>query len=392
MIDSPANPAVPQAHSVREALPAASGRRVLVTGGAGFIGSHLVFKLLQRGDQVIVIDNLSTGRAVNLPAFHPRLTMIVADVSTALLSHAAALSDGLHEVYHLAAAVGVGLIVGKPIESIETNITQTAALLAALSQLRNPPRVLVASSSEVYGKSTSLPFREDDDVVYGPTTVARWSYAMSKAVDEHLALAYASQRQLPVVVARFFNTVGPGQVGDYGMVLPRLIAAALNGQAVAVYGDGKQTRCFCDVRDVSGILPVLLGHTPALGQIFNIGSEQSITISDLARAVLRITHSAGAIEYLPHAAVYGPGFEDLAHRRPDTSRLRAAVSFSPQWSLDQTIADTAAWIIAGKLSGVDWQQGNVALPQMGAGADEGSSNPVVQNFEGLATRERELPS
>lgn len=332
--------------------PASRAQHALVTGGAGFIGSHLVHTLLAQGDRVTVIDNLSTGRAVNLPAHHPRLRIIIADVSSAIAG-LASLGPFTH-AYHLAAAVGVGLIVGKPIESIETNITQTAALLAALSSLPSPPRLLVASSSEVYGKSTALPFREDDDAVYGPTTVPRWSYAISKAVDEHLALAYFSQRNLPVLITRFFNTVGPGQVGDYGMVLPRFIESALRGEDITVHGDGRQSRCFCDCRDVAALLPRLLDHTPALGRIFNVGSDETITILDLAKLVIRVTSSTCAIVHRPHAAIYGPAFEDLAHRRPDISRVRTAVGFQPSISLEQTIKDIAAWIARGKGSGVDW--------------------------------------
>lgn len=323
-------------------------RRSLVTGGAGFIGSHLVANLLLAGDHVTVVDDLSTGRRVNLPASHPRLTLVESDLAVAL---AGPLADATFDrIFHLAAAVGVRLIVADPIRSIHTNIEQTAALLR-FALARGGPSVLIASSSEVYGKSAKLPFREDDDLVFGPTTVSRWSYAMSKAIDEHLALAYHAQHGLSTVVARFFNTVGPGQVGDYGMVLPRFVERALRHDPLEVHGDGLQSRCFCDVRDVAAILPALIDHP---GKVYNVGSDSPVTILDLARRVLAITGSRSDIRVVPYVAAYGPGFEDLAMRRPDTQRLRKTTGFQPRFTLDATIADVAAWIAADKPSGVDW--------------------------------------
>jgi UDP-glucose 4-epimerase len=316
-------------------------RRVLVTGGAGFIGSHLVDRLLARGDSVTVVDNLSTGRRENLPAAHQQLRFIEADLRDAL----AALGRGevFDEIYHLSAAVGVKLVLNEPIRSIETNVEQTAALLrfaAAHGGSRGVP-TLIASSSEVYGKAAKSPFSEEDDVVYGPTTAGRWSYACSKAIDEYLALAYHQKHGLPVVVARFFNTVGPRQVGDYGMVLPRFVAAALAQQPLTVYGDGSATRCFCDVRDVVEALPRMLGAPACHGRIFNVGSDKPIAISALAELVIAALGSRSRKRFIPYSEAYPPGFEDLQQRQPDLSRLRSVLTFQPAITLEQTIGDLA---------------------------------------------------
>lgn len=327
-----------------------SPRRSLVTGGAGFIGSHLVRELLARGDRVTVIDNLSTGRLANLPldaqgAGHANLRLIRADLSAALRE-----MDRLgrfDEIYHLAAAVGVRRVIERPIESIETNVQETAALLRFASthtseEGRLPP-TLIASSSEVYGKSAKSPFSEDDDCVYGPTTALRWSYACSKALDEYLALAHHAEHGLPVVVARFFNTVGPRQVGDYGMVLPRFVAAILAGEAPEVFGDGAQTRCFCDVRDIAPALPRLLEHPACHGRVFNLGSDEPVRIVDLARRVALALGATGVEPRLvPYDRAYGPGFEDLQQRKPDLSRVRSAIGFQPRIPLERTIRDIAA--------------------------------------------------
>jgi UDP-glucose 4-epimerase len=322
-----------------------------VTGGAGFIGSHLVRELLAAGDLVTVVDDLSTGRRINLPASHSRLELIESDLALALAGPLAV--RAFDRIFHLAAAVGVGLIVADPIGSIHTNIEQTAALLRFANARGGPkgPAVLIASSSEVYGKSTRLPFREDDDLVFGATTVGRWSYAMSKAIDEHLALSYHARHGLRAVVTRFFNTVGPGQIGDHGMVLPRFVERALSNQPLEVHGDGSQSRCFCDVRDVAGVLPAIIEHP---GKVYNVGSESTITILELARRVVAATNSRSEIRVIPYAAAYGAGFEDLAMRRPDVSRLRHATGFTPRFHLDTTIADVASWVASGKGSGVDW--------------------------------------
>jgi UDP-glucose 4-epimerase len=331
-------------HPRSDADPSAPGRRVLVTGGAGFIGSHLTDLLLARGDRVTVVDNLSTGRRSNLPASREGLRFIEAELSDALDAFDG--REGFDEIYHLAAAVGVRLVMSEPIRSIETNVEQTAALLrfagsGARGPSGRPPVTLIASSSEVYGKSSKSPFREDDDVVYGPTTVGRWSYACSKAIDEYLALAHHAQHGVPVVVCRFFNTVGPKQVGDYGMVLPRFVEAAIAGSDLPVYGDGSASRCFCDVRDVVSVLPRLLANPTCRGRIFNVGSDRPITIASLARLVIKTLGSASGTRRLPYAEAFGPGFEDPQQRQPDLSSVRGAVGFEPRFTLEQTIRDLA---------------------------------------------------
>jgi len=316
-------------------------RRALVTGGAGFIGSHLTDILLARGDSVTVVDNLSTGRRSNLPPSHPNLRFIEADLGHALAAFGP--REGFDEIYHLAAAVGVSLVIKDPIGSIETNIEQTAALLrfAASRPDASTTRTLLASSSEVYGKSAKSPFSEDDDSLFGPTTVTRWSYACSKAIDEHLGLAYHAQHGLLVTVARFFNTVGPRQIGEYGMVLPRFVNAAINNLPLDVHGDGSQSRCFCDVRDVASILPRMLTTPGCAGRVFNVGAETPIRIADLARLVISTLGSRSTVRFIPHAEVYGAGFEDLAQRRPDLARIREATGFAPSREIVQTIRDLA---------------------------------------------------
>lgn len=318
-------------------------RRVLVTGGAGFIGSHLTERLLERGDHITVVDNLSTGRRENLPAAHERLRFIEADLRDALAAFGR--GERFDEIYHLAAAVGVRLVLTEPIASIETNVEQTAALLRFASTLmhesgRGVP-TLIASSSEVYGKAPKSPFSEEDDVVYGPTTAGRWSYACSKAIDEYLALAHHRQHGLPAVVARFFNTVGPRQLGDYGMVLPRFVVAAIRNEPLAVFGDGMATRCFCDVRDVVEVLPRMLAQTECHGRVFNVGSDRPISISDLADLVIQTLGSRSTKRFIPYNEAYPPGFEDLRQRQPDLSRLRSVVDFQPSRRLEQTIRDLA---------------------------------------------------
>lgn len=304
---------------------------------------------------VTVIDNLSTGRRSNL-AHHldadghdahgrplrDRVRFIEADLGRAL--DAFGEGEVFDEIYHLAAAVGVRLVVKDPIGCIHTNVAQTETLLRfadARHAAGHPCKVLIASSSEVYGKGSKVPFHEDDDVVYGSTSVVRWSYACSKAIDEHLALAYHSSRKLPVVITRFFNTVGPRQIGDYGMVLPRFVDAALANQHLEVHGDGNQSRCFCDVRDVAGVLPALVRSAGCIGRVFNVGSDQSISIGDLARLVIRTLDSMSAIRTIPYRDAFGPGFEDLMVRRPDLTRVKQAVGFAPTIPLQQTIQDLA---------------------------------------------------
>jgi len=341
--------------SAEPSHPDSHARRSLITGGAGFIGSHLTEHLLARGDRVTIIDNLATGRTINLPE-HLHLRFIEADLGEAL----AALGPGevFDEIYHLAAAVGVGLVMKDPISAVRTNIGQTIALLEFAAGRAAPGATalgiptLIASSSEVYGKNAKTPFSELDDVTYGPTVVSRWCYAYSKAIDEYLALSYSRQRGLGAVVARFFNTVGPRQVGDYGMVLPRFVGAALSGKPLQVHGEGKQSRCFCDISDVVRTLPVLLGTSACRGEVFNIGSDRSITIRGLAELVIRLTGSSSGIEYVPYSEAYPSGFEDLADRRPDLSKIRKAIGFVTRKSLEQTILDVAGWLSGSAPDGV----------------------------------------
>jgi len=305
----------------------------------------VVDALLARGDDVTVVDNLSTGRRTNLPGHDPRLRFIEADLSEAL--GAMGPGERFEQIYHFAAAVGVSLILEHPIEAIETNVNETAALLrfaCCRSDSGGPVPTLVASSSEVYGKGVRETFSEDDDVVYGPTTRLRWSYANTKAIDEFLALAYHDRFGLPAVICRFFNIVGPRQVGRYGMVLPRFVSAALGGEDLAVFGDGSQSRCFCDVRDVVPVLGRLLETASCHGRVFNVGAQTPISILDLARAVVRVTGSSSDIRCVAYEEAYRAGFEDLARRRPNLERIRSAVGFEPKVSLEQSIRDIAEQI------------------------------------------------
>ena len=313
-------------------------RCALVTGGAGFIGSHLVEHLLSEGMRVTVIDNLSTGRLSNLDAVIDSITFIEADVDRGLKELDSTMV--FDEIYHLAAAVGVDLVLKDPINSIKTNIHQTDAIFEYAMNHGSPP-TLIASSSEVYGKPATAVFHEDDDLHFGPTTTTRWSYAHAKAIDEHLAIAYWNQHQLPTIICRFFNTVGPRQVGRYGMVLPRFVNAAIKNEPIMVFGDGSQSRCFCDGRDVIGALPSMLRNTACHGSVFNVGSDHPITILDLAKHVINTLGSESKIQMVPYSEAYGPGFEDLSHRKPDLKRIRQAVGFEPKFALSQTIIDLA---------------------------------------------------
>ncbi|MDP3217014.1 MAG: NAD-dependent epimerase/dehydratase family protein [Deltaproteobacteria bacterium] len=309
--------------------------RALVTGGAGLIGSNLCEQLVARGDEVVALDDLSSGRVENLRGVlgAPGFRLVEASIfDEAALAAAVA---GCDEVYHLAAAVGVRMIVDRPVHTLETNIAGTERVLRAA--LAHAVPVLLTSSSEVYGKSVAVPFREDADMVFGPTTCTRWSYACSKAIDEFMALAFARERGLQVVVARLFNTVGARQTGRYGMVLPRLVRQGLGGGPLVVYGDGAQTRCFADAADVAQILMRLLRHPSARGGIFNVGHDQEVSILSLAERVRAKTSPGCALRLVPYAEAYGPGFEDLARRVPDLSRLRALLGEVPMRSLDEII-------------------------------------------------------
>jgi UDP-glucose 4-epimerase len=306
--------------------------RVLITGGAGFIGSHLADAYLQRGDHVYVIDDLSTGKIENIQhlkgqsRFHYTIDTVHNQPVTAELV------DQCDVIFHLAAAVGVKLIVESPVRTIETNVRGTEVVLALANKKKK--KVLVASTSEVYGLSSDVPFREDGNLVMGATTKGRWSYACSKAIDEFLALAYWREKKLPTIIVRLFNTVGPRQTGQYGMVIPTFVKQALAGRPITVYGDGNQSRCFGYVGDVVGALVKLMDHNDSVGQVFNIGSNQEISILDLAQRVKDLTQSDSEIVFIPYDEAYEEGFEDMPRRVPDISKVSELVGFRPEMSLD----------------------------------------------------------
>lgn len=316
--------------------------KVLITGGAGFIGSHLAELYLQERHQVFVIDDLSTGSIENIehlkpnPNFYYYLDTIT---NRQLLRE---LIDKCDLIVHLAAAVGVQLIVESPVNTIETNIYGTELVLQYASLKRK--KVMIASTSEVYGKSSEEQFSEEDDLVMGATTKGRWSYACSKAIDEFLSLAYWKERRLPVVIVRLFNTIGPRQTGRYGMVVPRFVRAALKNHPITVYGSGKQTRCFTNVTDVVHALKLLLEQEQAVGEIFNVGSTERISIEDLAHKIRTMTNSQSEIVYVPYDQAYAEGFEDMLRRMPDVSKLQNLIGFVPQKSLDVTLQEVIEWI------------------------------------------------
>lgn len=306
--------------------------RVLITGGAGFIGSHLADAYLQRGDEVSVIDDLSTGTIENIRHLktNPRFSYTIDSVHNQPVT--AELVDQSDVVVHLAAAVGVKLIVESPVRTIETNVRGTEVVLALANKKKK--KVLIASTSEVYGLSADVPFREDGNLVMGATTKGRWSYACSKAIDEFLALAYWREKKLPTTIVRLFNTVGPRQTGRYGMVIPTFVRQALAGRSITVYGDGKQTRCFGYVGDVVGALIKLMDHPDSVGQVFNIGSTEEISIFALAQKVKELTNSKSEIVFMPYDEAYEEGFEDMPRRVPDTSKINQLVGFKPEMKLD----------------------------------------------------------
>jgi len=313
-------------------------RHVLVTGGAGFIGGYLVRELIEAGHRVTVIDDLSTGMKENLAGLpEQQLQFLLGTVSDRI--EEATDGQSIDQIYHLAAAVGVKLIVDAPIQCIETNVHETALILRYAASVRCP--ILIASTSEVYGKSSSGRFREDDDVVYGSTAESRWSYAYSKAVDEHLALGWHHSEGLAVVITRFFNTIGPRQRGRWGMVLPRFVAAAMKNEPLRVHGDGLQERCFADVRDIVPLLPQLLGHSEAHGKVINVGFDDPVSILSLASMVVDVLDSSSEIELISIEDDYGRPIEDMRKRLPDLSLLRSLLNFERQISLEQTIIDTA---------------------------------------------------
>ncbi|TMI70653.1 MAG: NAD-dependent epimerase/dehydratase family protein [Bacillati bacterium ANGP1] len=309
--------------------------RYLITGGAGFIGSHLAEGLLGRGDHVTVIDDLSTGSIRNIQHLKgdPRFSYVIGSVENAPLT--AELVDAADQVFHLAAAVGVKLVVESPVRTIETNVKTTEIVLAAACKKRK--KVFVASTSEVYGKSTDVPFREDGDLVLGPTERGRWSYACSKAIDEFLAIAYWRERHCPTLIGRCFNTVGPRQTGHYGMVVPRFVKQALSNEALTVYGDGQQSRCFTHVSDAVRAMIALMDADHTVGEVYNIGSEQEIRIADLAERIRVLTDSESEIGFTPYEQVYGENFEDMPRRVPSLEKINKAIGFEPQIGLDETL-------------------------------------------------------
>ena len=312
--------------------------KILITGGAGFIGSHLSELLLKdETTQVTIVDSLSTGTYHNIQhlTHNSNYRLIVAPVTdTKILEPLVEASD---HVYHLAAAVGVRRIIEQPVETIETNILGTEAVLSLAAKYHK--KVLVASTSEVYGKNSNVPFSEDDDSVFGATTKSRWSYACSKAIDEFLALAYHKEKGLPVVIVRFFNTVGPRQTGRYGMVIPNLVKQALKGLPLTVFGDGQQSRCFTHVKDSIQCQTALMNEPRAIGQVFNLGANQEVTIENLARRIIEMTGSHSQLRYMSYEEAYESGFEDMRRRVPDTTKVRNLLGFAPDSKLDDILHD-----------------------------------------------------
>jgi UDP-glucose 4-epimerase len=315
--------------------------KVLITGGAGFIGSHLAEYYLNRGDEVYIIDDLSTGSMENIAHIkdHPNFTYYIDTIRNIRLT--AELVDTCDLIYHLAAAVGVKLIVESPVNTIETNIRGTDILLSLAAKKRK--RVLIASTSEVYGKRDRVPFREDDDLVMGATSIGRWSYACSKAIDEFLAIAYWKEKLVPTVIVRLFNTVGPRQTGRYGMVIPNFVRQALSHQEITVYGDGSQTRCFTHVLDVVGALVGLAENPTAVGEVYNIGSQHEVSILQLAERIKELTRSDSRIVFIPYREAYEEGFEDMMRRVPDISKISRLIGYQPQRTLDEILNGVIAY-------------------------------------------------
>jgi UDP-glucose 4-epimerase len=309
--------------------------KTLITGGAGFIGSHLAEALLAAGAEVTIIDDLSTGSIENIEHLKERDKFSYTIESLANRPHLAELIDRADVVFHLAAAVGVRLIIESPVHTIETNVNGTEQVLTLAA--KKGKKVVITSTSEVYGKSAKVPFGEDDDLVLGATAKARWSYACSKAIDEFLALAYWRERRVPVVIARLFNTVGPRQTGRYGMVIPNFVRQALREQPITVFGDGQQSRCFCWVGDVVAALVRLADHPDAVGHVFNIGNDEEVTIRELATRVKAMTGSRSPIEFIDYARAYEDGFEDMPRRVPDLTKIGRLIDYRPTLDLDSIL-------------------------------------------------------
>lgn len=311
--------------------------KYLITGGAGFIGSHLCESLILRGDQVVVLDNLSTGSDINLGAISKKINLVVGDIlDRELVDKLVAQSD---YVVHLAAALGVLNIVNEPLQSLKTNLQGTEVVLEACNKYNKP--VLIASTSEIYGKNEKVPLSEEDDRIIGHPLKSRWSYSEAKAVDESLAYFYYLENHLPIRIVRFFNTVGPRQVGHYGMVVPRFVSSALSNDPLQVYGSGEQVRCFCHVSDAVKALIQVIDSDKAVGEVFNIGNNQQISIFELAKKVIQITGSKSEITKIPYSEAYPEGFEDMQRRVPDISKIKIILGWSPEIGLDQIIRDIA---------------------------------------------------
>ncbi len=314
--------------------------KVLITGGAGFIGSHLAEALLARGDEVFILDNLSTSTFQNIHHLvkHPQFHYTIDSIHNE--SQVDSLVQKADVIYHLAAVVGVQLIMDEPIKALETNVLGTSMILKMAARYRK--KILIASSSEVYGRSNQRFFNENDDCLIGSPNKRRWAYAVSKTMDEFLAMAYWSEKELPVLVVRLFNTIGPRQTGKYGMVVPRFIEQALKNEPLVIHGDGKQTRCFISVLDTVKAMILLMDIPRSCGEILNIGSQEEISIEDLAASIIRITGSQSELTYVPHEQVYGTSFEDMQRRMPDTSKLENMTGFRPRMKLDEILN----WMIA----------------------------------------------
>jgi UDP-glucose 4-epimerase len=312
--------------------------KYLITGGAGFIGSHLSDALVARGDSVVVLDNFTTGSKDNLSGVVGSVSVVSGDIlDSALVTKLVGESDF---VVHLAAALGVFNIVNKPLESLTTNLKGTEVVLEAAAKFNKP--ILVASTSEIYGKNNKVPLNEEDDRIIGHPLKSRWSYSEAKAVDESLAYFYFQEKGLPIRLVRFFNTVGPRQVGHYGMVVPRFVSAAVNGEVLNVYGSGEQIRCFCHVSDAVRALLLVMDSDMAIGEVFNVGNNEQISIMDLAKKVISVTGSSSAIEMMDYEKAYPAGFEDMERRVPDISKIKRVLGWQPEIGLEQIIKDIAA--------------------------------------------------
>ncbi len=316
-------------------MPKSSNKKILITGGAGFIGSHLSEKLLDAGKEVFVIDDLSTGSLKNIAHLRNNKNFYFIKGTVLDRKKVEGLVKKVGQIYHLAAAVGVKTVIEKPLESFLLNTRGTEVVLEAALKYKVP--LLITSTSEIYGKNDKLPFTEDSDRIYGSAYHSRWGYAMSKGADEFLALAYYRQKGLPIVIVRLFNVVGPRQTGVYGMVVPRFVQQALAGKPLTVYGSGRQTRCFAYVDDVVNALVKLAGHSGAVGHIFNLGSDEEISIKNLAQKVKRLASSNSGISFIPYAKVYGQDFDDMAHRRPDLSKIKKLIGYRPKVSLEESL-------------------------------------------------------